>query len=454
MTTRKKFLAVKKAYDITNRLSSNNSRLWYVDGKRSNRVRVSRILQNYGLTVAEFLTERQADYISDKHNREVKPCDDSDDVFNLLPELDELNDDDDELVDHEISFEELLSAKIAAFEAAQPAEVKELNAQLAKSKLQSPTLWVKIFDGCGNFYRGAFGRGVLSAVRVEYHAEPEAIKGYTVRYYDEPMAVYDTLEQVKVAIEQFKAAITNNADSFTFPAIEELNTPPTDIAKYQAVFDKARKDSIANDMKLKCLDINGETIYFRDGELTAIDAKHYQSKIIFDRDGRKRFYYRGIVEERADMLEYFSNGVIADEQKEIFAEFYADYQSRYDGYFELKIRPAFANGSGGLFFTTADDFNHALEVIELFKTLDLPFIGTIKRNVPFGEEYYQHHLDGSEVINPPQPKLPANIKDSLQKAMKIALEQHRRYNLNHNQTAANRERECFMICKKALKAVA
>ena len=382
MTTRKKFLAVKKAYDITNRLSSNNSRLWYVDGKRSNRVRVSRILQNYGLTVAEFLTERQADYISDKHNREVKPCDDSDDVFNLLPELDEFNDDDDELVDHEISFEELLSAKIAAFEAAQPAEVKELNAQLAKSKLQSPTLWVKIFDGCGNFYRGAFGRGVLSAVRVEYHAEPEAIKGYTVRYYDEPMAVYDTLEQVKVAIEQFKAAITNNADSFTFPAIEELNTPPT------------------------------------------------------------------------DMLEYFSNGVIADEQKEIFAEFYADYQSRYDGYFALKIRPAFANGSGGLFFTTADDFNHALEVIELFKTLDLPFIGTIKRNVPFGEEYYQHHLDGSEVINPPQPKLPANIKDSLQKAMKIALEQHRRYNLNHNQTAANRERECFMICKKALKAVA
>lgn len=155
-----------------------------------------------------------------------------------------------------------------------------------------------------------------------------------------------------------------------------------------------------------------------------------------------------------------ANEIVAAEQKEIFGEFRDDYQMPDTAldpnadYFQIRIFPKFANGTESSFHATANDFNRALELINQFKTLDLPFVGTIKRNTVCGEEYYRHNRDGSETINPPQPKLPANIKDSLQRAMKAALEQYRRYNLNHNQKAANRERECFMICKKALKEVA
>ena len=144
--------------------------------------------------------------------------DDVKEVFSLIPSVDELNN-----VEDEPSFEELLAADIAEFEAAQPAEVKELNAQLAKSDLQAPTMWVKIMDGAGQ-HRGSFSKGVLSAVRLEYNAEPEAIKGYTLHYFNnEPMGLYDTLEQVKAVIEKFKVAIANNAESFTFPKADELN---------------------------------------------------------------------------------------------------------------------------------------------------------------------------------------------------------------------------------------
>ncbi len=50
--------------------------------------------------------------------------------------------------------------------------------------------------------------------------------------------------------------------------------------------------------------------------------------------------------------------------------------------------------------------------------------------------------------------LPTNIKDSLKRAMQIALEKHRYYNSLRLQKEANAERECYLICKKALKVVA
>ena len=117
-----------------------------------------------------------------------------------------------------------LVAMLAEREANQPAEVKTLNAQLAKSKLQAPRMWIRIVDDAGN-HRGSFARGVLSSVHIEYNAQPKVIRGYTLRYFNEPMRIYETFAQVTAAVEQFKTAITANAKEFTFPTVDELNQP-------------------------------------------------------------------------------------------------------------------------------------------------------------------------------------------------------------------------------------
>lgn len=109
MTNREKLLALRKEYIITDRLSANNSSMWYVNGKRSSQVKVWNLLQEYGLTIAEFLAEdeayineciaasckqiaikKQADFYADKIKRDAQPS--GDNVFDLLPDLDDLND--------------------------------------------------------------------------------------------------------------------------------------------------------------------------------------------------------------------------------------------------------------------------------------------------------------------------------------------------------------------------
>lgn len=61
-------------------------------------------------------------------------------------------------------------------------------------------------------------------MRVDYDDD----NGYCVYYFDEPMELYDTFAQAKTAVEQFKAAIANNAEAFTFPTVEELTSPPVE----------------------------------------------------------------------------------------------------------------------------------------------------------------------------------------------------------------------------------
>lgn len=192
---------------------------------------------------------------------------------------------------------------------------------------------------------------------------------------------------------------------------DELIDPPVDstltvdIAKYQAAFDTARQISIRAGSGV--CKINGEEIWFNYGNLRSIDSNHYRAEITFN-NGRKRFRYRGMITKRADFLDRMSNEIVAAEQKEIFGKFYDTYQmpdTTLDpnaDYFQIRIFPKFANGTESSFHATANDFPRALELIELFKSLNLPFIGLIKRNTVCGEEYYRHNRDGSEVINPPE----------------------------------------------------
>lgn len=222
--------------------------MWFIWGGLISKQDASRRLAQHGFTIDEFIAaesiadkyeeeidfprflaiRKQADFLKDKIDRESKPS--VDEMPALFPV--EVGDLDDELIDppvttHADDFEAELEARYEAFMAAQPAEVKELNAKLAESTLKSD-MWVHVTDGVGNLY-GCFIRGVLNAVRVEYNAEPEGIRGYTLRYLnDEPMEIYDTFAQVKAAIEQFKAAIERGDSEFTFPTVDELTEPEID----------------------------------------------------------------------------------------------------------------------------------------------------------------------------------------------------------------------------------
>ena len=126
MTRRELFLEAKK--EITYKLNARGAKIWYISYpqydirgeyightpalKCTRKEVVAYLRDNYcGLTVDDFLAEQkawideettkaiikmniddQAEHVSDKVACEVKPCDDNDDVFALLPELDELND--------------------------------------------------------------------------------------------------------------------------------------------------------------------------------------------------------------------------------------------------------------------------------------------------------------------------------------------------------------------------
>lgn len=460
---REKLLALRKDYSITDRLSANNNHMWYVNGKRSGQVKVYNLLETYGLTIAEFLAEDeayineriaagaariaiedQANFLKDKIARDAKPCDDNDDVFNLIPAVD-------------------------AFDDEQPT---------IRDKYWQARAWLNRTISKSKEYWFLFGRRVkkdsvdVAAYLYDYGLTPDKFATEDQKVIDEEqreLAIRWANWQKKWFAEYLADKIKRDSKSYDDSDVvfkftpddddddDELIDPPVDstltadIAKYQAAFDEARQISIRAGSGF--CKINGEQIWFNYGELRGISSDRYNGEITFD-NGRKRFRYRGIVIKRADFLNRMNNEVITVDQKETFAEFCDDYQSPDTGYFAIRIFPKFANGTESSFHATANDFDHALELVELFKTLDLPFIGTIKRNQVSGEEYYRHNRDGSETVNPPQPKLPDNIKDSLQRGMKAALEQYRRCNLSHNQAGANRERECFLICKKAFREVA
>ena len=244
----------------------------------------------------------------------------------------------------------------------------------------------------------------------EFLAENKAYINEQIAASCRQIAIEDQAEFLKLKITRDAQPCDDNDDVFSLiPDVSELNSvedEPTpantltaDIAKYQAAFDTARQISIRAGSGV--CKINGEQIWFNYGNLRSISSEGYRAEITFN-NSRKRFRYRGVVIKRADFLDAMNKEVIADEQKEIFAEFKQDYQSTDTGYFIVRIFPTFANGKSLTFSTTTDDFNHALNIINQFKTLNLRFTGLISRNIPCGEEYFRHNLRGDETINPPE----------------------------------------------------
>lgn len=305
MTNREKFLAVMEKYGILDRRATNNSRLWYIDGKRTGKAKIVEILNGYGLTFEEFVTEHnswlnvtisatlaqmaiddQADFISDKHNREINPCDDNAKVFDLLPNLDDLNDVEDELIaTPEVENKENaapvdeFSAKLAELKAnydaakitvnnadaelfkarevveekrekAIAAEEAEFKAKCAyhnylrevaedlTAKLLTPEILdAKLFLTSQNGTKFEHEKS-LFALRVKdgYKAPFEIAMGFLV------FGGYETPAQIEKVIGMLKETVARGEKEFKFPTIDELNAPPP---KQNSI-----SDSLARAMKI------------------------------------------------------------------------------------------------------------------------------------------------------------------------------------------------------------
>lgn len=230
MTNREKLLALRKEYIITDRLSENNSSLWYVNGKRSSQVKVWNLLQEYGLTIAEFLAEEeayineciaasckqiaikgQADSLYDKIKRECASIDDSttdrDEVFNLLPDL-----------DNDVEKVWLTKGELDDLTAKFRAAVSIIPVTTRIEKGLPVTIKITKQNSAKPFDMG-FGAFAKYSI-VQWQNGLRIMRNFST------LGIYDTPAQVEKVIDLLKAAITRGDKAFTFPTVEELIDPP------------------------------------------------------------------------------------------------------------------------------------------------------------------------------------------------------------------------------------
>lgn len=274
-SNREKFLRAKKvvSYKCGRELKNGKfAKVWLCKNcleefEKTNRATVIAILKEFDLTLEEFITEQelwvaegiargaaqmaidvQANFLKDQIAREVKPCDDNNEVFNYLPAIDNLNDVDENTVaqvkiDNAQSQDEfhaeLAKLKTAADEAyatfvkAQEAHEQTKNALKnflddtafkLKQKLDALPLNYKITlkKTSGSTYRVSdFSEIYIGAYHlgcdVEFRFENWA--GRRIVHYETPA-------QVENVINQLKAAIGRGDKEFTFSTVEELNITP------------------------------------------------------------------------------------------------------------------------------------------------------------------------------------------------------------------------------------
>ncbi|MBR0060707.1 MAG: hypothetical protein IJP68_04420, partial [Selenomonadaceae bacterium] len=120
-----------------------------------------------------------------------------------------------------INFGQHLLALKKAQEDAYPEEVKALNRVLAQSNLAAPNMHLRIYYN--DFHIGSFCGVELCKLHVKSFVTDKI--HFNVCYACEPLECYDTFEEVTAAIDHFKDAIKRGATEFTFPTIDELNTP-------------------------------------------------------------------------------------------------------------------------------------------------------------------------------------------------------------------------------------
>lgn len=291
-------------------------------------------------------------------------------------------------------------------EANQPAEVKALNAELAASNLQAPCMWVRIVDD--GIHRGSFSRGVLNATRVDY----DEYNGYGVYYFDEPMGLYDTFAQAKTAVEQFKAAITNNAEAFTFPTIADL-TPPEPKMTATAVEETDRER------------------FLKASEYVITSLGRYLGTDKFGEDRfavtwKTRCPLRKINKATArNILATF--GLTTDAYLAEKAKWVADEIKRGSRQFAIDMQAEFLRDK------IAADSKASVE--------PMPTLYPVEDSD-----------DDDELIDTPVKAVDAaHISDSLTRAMKTALEKFQGFCLVKNLTAAENELKLYNICREATR---
>lgn len=232
MTNREKLLALRKDYIITDHLSKNGSHMWYVNGKRSSQVKVWNLLQSYGLTLAEFLAEdeayineciaasckkiaikKQADFLYDKIKRECASIDDSttdrDEVFNLLPDL-----------DNDVEKVWLTKGELDDLTAKFRAAVSIIPVTTRIEKMLPVTITITKQNSAKPFDMGFGAFAKYSIV--------QWITGLRIMRNFSTLGIYDTPAQVEKVIDLLKMAITRGDKAFTFPTVEELGPNPDD----------------------------------------------------------------------------------------------------------------------------------------------------------------------------------------------------------------------------------
>lgn len=297
----------------------------------------------------------------------------------------------------------------AEHEANQPAEVKALNAELDASKLQAPHMWVRIVDGAGH-HRGSFTRGLLSAVHVEYNAEPSAIEGYTLHYFDEPMRLYNTFAQVNAAVEQFKAAIISNAEAFTFPTVEALTASPKPETPATAVEETDREKFLKAKEQIKAAPDK------------LLDNGNFTTKwLVRDEHGNWNRTNKG---NAANILNTFGLDIFTYLAEK--AKWVADEIKRGSRQFAIDMQAEFLRDK-----IDADRKASVEPMPALYPAEDSD--------------------DDDELIDPPVKAVDAaHISDSLTRAMKTALEKFQGFCRAKNLTAAENELKLYNICRKAM----
>lgn len=243
---REKLLALRKEYIITDRLSENNSSLWYVNGKRSSQVKVWNLLQSYGLTLAEFLAEeeayinervaasfeqlaikKQADFLYDKIKRECASIDDSttdrDEVFNLLPDL-----------DNDVEKVWLTKGELDDLTAKFRAAVSIIPVTTRIEKMLPVTITITKQNSAKPFDMGFGAFAKYSIV--------QWITGLRIMRNFSTLGVYETPSQIEEVIRRLETAIVRGDKAFTFPTVEELDPNPDDERELYDICNQALKE--------------------------------------------------------------------------------------------------------------------------------------------------------------------------------------------------------------------
>lgn len=281
MSTRELFLAAKREIDF--KRNAGGAKIWFISYPRydikteklightpalkSTKKEVETFLnEDYcGMTLATFLAEQsawideqttkasqqlsinyQGYFVSDKVKREVKACDDSDDVFNLLPTLDAI-DECDELIDapcrsysgyigddddfetklaelHRQSFaaKAALDKAQADFDRAQENLQNFINAQAYNLKKELDALAAELNGQITLRKQSGYAFTVSDFSEIYIDALQGGKEFAFTDWRGRAYARYDTPAQVSAVIRELRAAIERSDKEFSFPSVEEL----------------------------------------------------------------------------------------------------------------------------------------------------------------------------------------------------------------------------------------